>query len=69
MNATLIASGSSFEMERTACVGWPLTSLMPKISEDGNDVETFTARLGDVEGASTSSSTCCIISSLKVLLG
>lgn len=56
MNFTLTGSGSSFEMERSALVAWPLTSLMPKISEDGNEVEIFTARLPDVDGFSTSSS-------------
>jgi hypothetical protein len=67
MNATLTDSASSLETDRTACVEWPLTSLMPKISEDGNDVDTFTARFGDVDGASTSSSTYCTVSGfLKV---
>ena len=56
MNFTLTGSGSSFEMERSAWVAWPLTSLMPKISEDGNEVEIFTAMLPDVDGFSTSSS-------------
>ena len=56
MKATLIASGSSFEMESSAWVGCPLISLIPKISEDGNDVDTRTARLGEVDGDSTSSS-------------
>lgn len=65
MNATLIDSVSSLETERTACVEWPFTSLMPKISEDGNEVDTFTARLGDVDGASTSSSTYCAVSGFQ----
>ena len=56
MKATVTGTGSSFEKERRACVGWPLTSLMPKISEDGNEVETLTARFGDFEGDSSSSS-------------
>lgn len=34
----------------------PLTSFIPKISEDGNEVDISTATFGDVEGASTSSS-------------
>ena len=54
--ATLIGSGSSFEIERRARVGCPFTSLTPKISESGKEVETLTARLGDLEGTSTSSS-------------
>lgn len=56
MKATLTDSGSSLEKERRAWVGWPFTSLMPKISEEGNDVEILTAMLGEVEGVSTSSS-------------
>ena len=47
MKATLTGSGSSFEKERRACVGRPFTSLMPKISEEGNDVEILTAMLGE----------------------
>ena len=49
-------------------------SLMPKISDEGNEVETFTARLAEVEGCSASasaSSACMIISGLVIggLLG
>ena len=64
MKATLIGSGSSLVKERRAWVWWPLTILMPKISEEGKDVETLTARLAEVEGSSRSSSIgCCILSS------
>ena len=49
-------SASSLVMERSAWVGWPLTSLIPKISELGNDVEIFKARPGGGGGSSTSSS-------------
>ena len=56
MKLTLTGSGSSFENERRACVGWPLTSLMPNISDEGNCAETFTAKAGEVDGFSTSSS-------------
>ena len=31
---------------------------MPKISEEGNEVEILTAMLGELEGFSTSSSAC-----------
>ena len=56
MNTTVTGSGSSFKIESNAWVGWPLTSLTPNISEDGNEVDILTAKLADVEGASTSSS-------------
>lgn len=58
MKATLTGSGSSLEKERRAWVGRPFTSLMPKISEEGKDVEILTAMLGEVERFSTSSSSC-----------
>lgn len=53
---TVTASVSSFVKERIACVGLPFTSLMPKISALGKEVETVTARLG-LFLASLSSST------------
>lgn len=53
-----IVSGSSLVNESRACVGWPFTSLMPNISEDGNCAVTFTASVGEVLGFSTSSSAC-----------
>ena len=56
IKATLTDSGSSLEKERRAWVGWPFTSLTPKISEEGNDVEILTAMLGEGEEFSTSSS-------------
>lgn len=34
---TLTGSGSLLETSNTARVGWPLTSLMPKISDCGNE--------------------------------
>ena len=51
-------SFSSLVMERSAWVGWPLTSLMPKISEFGKDVEIFILRPGGGACISTSSSAC-----------
>lgn len=58
---TVTGSGSSLETERTAWVAWPLMSLMPKISEEGKEVETLTARLGDwgLSTCSSSSSSSC----------
>ncbi len=56
MKLTLTASGSSFVMERRAWVAWPLISLIPKISEDGKDVEIFIFSPGRAEGFSISSS-------------
>lgn len=40
-------------------MGWLLTSFMPKISEEGNEVETLTARLGVREGEVGSSDEGC----------
>ena len=54
----MTGSGSSLEKERRAWVGRPFTSLIPKISEEGKDVEILTAMLGEVAGFSTSSSAC-----------
>lgn len=45
-NLTVTGSGSSFENETSACVDFPLTSLMPKISAAGNEALTETARVG-----------------------
>ena len=53
---TATGSGSSLLNERRAWVAWPLTSLMPNISDDGNCTDTFTFRVGEVVGFSTSSS-------------
>lgn len=36
-----------------ACVAWPLTSLMPKISDEGNEACTETARDGAEAAASS----------------
>jgi len=58
MKFTPTASGSSLVKERSAWVAWPLTSLMPKISEEGNCTETFTLIVGEVDGLSASSSAC-----------
>jgi len=58
MKFTPIASGSSLAKERSAWVAWPLTSLMPKISEEGNCTETFTLIVGEFDRLSTSSSAC-----------
>ncbi len=44
-------------------------SLMPKISDEGNEVETFTARLAEVEGCSASASSACMIISGLVIGG
>ena len=55
MKLTVTGSVSSLLKETSACVGLPLTSLMPKISAAGKEAETVTARFGDVDGASTSS--------------
>lgn len=55
MKLTVTASVSSLVKERRACVGLPLTSLMPKISALGKEVETVTARLGLFAGSSISS--------------
>jgi hypothetical protein len=41
--------------ERSACVGLPLTSLMPKISALGKEAETVTASLELFAGSSISS--------------
>ena len=43
-------------------MGLPLMSLMPKISESGNEADTKTFKFGDVLGASTSSSGICLLS-------
>lgn len=59
MKTTLTGSGSLFEKERRACVGWPFMSLMPKISEDGKDADTVTAIWG-AELLSSISSTSSI---------
>ena len=48
IKATVTGAGSSLVIERRAWVGWPLTSLTPKTSACGNEVETLTARLGEV---------------------
>lgn len=61
MKTTVMGSGSSLLMESRAWVGWPLMSLMPKISDEGNEVETFTARFAEVEGCSASASSACLI--------
>ena len=58
MKLTLTASGSSFVIESRACVAWPLTSLMPNISEEGNDVDIFIFSPGTLALTSLSSSAC-----------
>ncbi len=57
IKTTVTASVSSFVIERRACVGWPLMSLMPKISEDGKAVDTCTARPGESSSITSASST------------
>ncbi len=57
MKETVMGAGSSFAKDSRAWVGWPLMSLIPKISEEGNEADTCTARLGEVDGDSSSSST------------
>lgn len=52
MKTTLMGEGSSLVIERTARVGTALTSFMPKISEEGKEVEIWTERAGDWEGDS-----------------
>ena len=56
MNTTLTGSGSSFVNEMMACVATPLTSLIPKISEEGKEAETFIARSGVVSNSGATSS-------------
>ena len=48
-------------------MGWPFTSLMPKISDEGKEVETLTLRLGEVLGLSTSSSAYTRMGSMHAL--
>ena len=55
-NWTVTGSGSSLLNEMMESVGFPLTSLMPKISASGKEAETATFRFAEVAGASTSSS-------------
>jgi hypothetical protein len=55
MKLTVTASVSSLVKERIACVGLPLTSLIPKISALGKDAETVTARFRLFAGSSISS--------------
>lgn len=55
MKLTVIASVSSLVKDKIACVGLPLTSLMPKISALGKEAETATARFGLFLGSSSSS--------------
>ena len=56
----MIGSGSSFDTDSTASVGWPLTSLTPKISEAGKVVSIWTLKEGEVVGSSTSSAASLI---------
>lgn len=58
MKTTETGKGSSFVKERRAWVGWPFMSFMPKISEEGKEVDILTVRLGEAEGSSTFSSAC-----------
>jgi hypothetical protein len=55
MKLTVTGSASSLVKERSACVGLPLTSLIPKISALGKEAETVTARAGLFVGSSISS--------------
>jgi hypothetical protein len=46
--------GSLLATDRRAAVAWPLTSLVPKISDWGNETETLTFRLGVCGSAAAS---------------
>lgn len=58
MKTTEIGKASLLLMERTARVGWLLMSLMPKISEEGKEVEMDTERAGDWVGSSGACRRC-----------
>lgn len=66
MKATLTGAASLLDMESRDWVGWPLISLTPNISEDGKEAEMDTAREGEVEGFSTSSSTTYVQSDIDL---
>ena len=59
MKTTETGAGSLLVKERRACVGWPLTSFMPKISEEGKEVCTLMSRVGERGGDLTSSEEAC----------
>jgi hypothetical protein len=55
MKTTFTGSASLLEKERRASVERPLTSLIPKISAEGNEADTETAIFGVETGSSISS--------------